>query len=61
MLLHTFQKGTDRQTNTHKPCTDGCVEICRDGNLGLDCHNVQIHQIVEVKIKDGAICGNKTH
>lgn len=52
-----------RQTNihTHPPCTDGCVEICGDGNLGLDCHNVQIHQIVEVKIKDGAICGSKTH
>lgn len=48
-------------TQTGTPCTDGCVEICGGGDLGLDCHNVQIHQVVEVEMEDAAICGEKTH
>lgn len=53
--------GTERERNTNTPCTDGWAEVCRDRNLGLHCHNIQIHQIVEVKEKQAAICGSETH
>lgn len=43
---------------THTPCADGCVEVCGGGHLRLDCHDVQIHQVVKVEMEDAAICGD---
>lgn len=43
----------------HTPCTDGGAKVCRGGDLGLDRHDVQIHQVVEVEVEDAAICGDK--
>ncbi len=51
---------THTHTHTHEdiPCTDGTDEVCGGGNLGLDCHDVQIHQVVEVEMEDASICGD---
>lgn len=44
---------------THIPCADGRAEISGGGHFGLDSHNVQIHQVVEVKMEYTAICRHK--
>lgn len=49
---------THTLSHPHTPCADGCVEVYGGGDLGLDCHNVQIHQVVEVEMEDAAICGD---
>lgn len=61
MLYIYTHRHKDRNTHTHtldSPGTDGGAEVCGGGDLGLDCHNVQIHQIVEVEVEDAAICGD---
>lgn len=52
------ERRTLKSTHTHTPCADGCVEVCGGGDLGLHCHDVQIHQVVEEEMKDAAICGD---
>lgn len=50
-----------KHVHKDKPCTDGRVEVCGGRNLGFDRHNVQIHQVEEVQMKDAAICGKKVN
>lgn len=45
----------------HTPCADGCYVFCGGGDLGLDCHDIQIHQVIEEEMKDTAVCGDKTY